>query len=285
VEFIDTHIHLWDLSHLTYSFLLEPDPAETAVLGDYSAIRKNYLIEDYLADIRGLKVAKAVHVQAALGHPRPVEETTWLQDIAARTGFPHAIIGFCDLRRNDVDEILVAHQQHANFRGIRMLGTSGMLEDETFQRGFARVAAHGLIYDLEATVKDMPAAENLADKFSDTLIVLEHTGMPMERSDEYFHMWHNAIKRLARADNVVCKISGLGMTDHNWTVTSIRPWVIAAIESFGPTRCMFGTNWPVDSLYSSYQRVVDAYREIVKVFTPDEQRRLLHGTAQAVYRL
>jgi predicted TIM-barrel fold metal-dependent hydrolase len=285
MDFIDTHLHLWDLKHLTYAFLLETDPAEEAVLGNYDAIKVNYLIDDYLSDIRGCSVTKAVHVQAALGHPRPVEETAWLQGIADRHGFPHGIIGHCNLQAIDAEQVLDGHAQHANFRGIRMLGTSGMLEDERFQRGFALLGARGLVYDLEASVPDMPAAFRLARRFSRTPIVLEHTGLPMQRTDAYFQEWRQAMRTLAAADNVFCKISGLGMTDHKWTMASLRPWVEAAIDVFSPARCMFGTNWPVDSLYSSFADLVNAYREIVRGYTPDEQQRLLHGTAAEVYRV
>jgi predicted TIM-barrel fold metal-dependent hydrolase len=285
VDIIDTHIHLWDLERLTYSFLHKVDPAEESVLGDYSAIRRNYLIEDYLADIRGSDVVKAVHIQAALGHPYPSEETAWLQGIADAFRIPHAIIGFCDLCGDDVDEVLDGHQQYPNFRGIRMLGTSGILLEERFLRGFSRLATRGLVYDLEATLQDFPAACSLARRFSDTRIVLEHTGLPMERTPEYFEAWRRGIRSLATTENVICKISGLGMTDHKWTVASIRPWVEACIESFGPARCMFGTNWPVDSLYGSHQTVVDAYREIIRPLSVDEQQQLLLRTAEITYRI
>lgn len=282
---IDTHIHLWDLGHLTYAFLRKTDPAEEAVLGNYDAIKKNYLIEDYLEDIKGCGVTKAVHVQAALGHPRPVEETAWLQNIADRHGFPHAIIGHCDLRASNVNEVLDGHLGFNNFRGIRMLGTHGLLEEEQFLQGFAAVANRGLLYELEATLDDMPAAYRLATRFPETLIVLTHTGMPMQRTSEYFRRWRDAIRSLAEAGNVICKISGLGMTDHRWTTASIRPWVEYAIETFGPDRCMFGTNWPVDSLYSSYSAVVDAYRDIIGPLGNDERHALLSGTATRIYRV
>src|SRR5690606_21712114 len=149
----------------------------------------------------------------------------------------------------------------------RMLGTRDMLEDERFQRGFALLGPRGLVYDLEASVPDMAPAYRLARRFPETRIVLEHTGLPLERTDAYFREWQEGMRHLARAETVACKISGLGMTDHTWTVASIRPWVEAAIEAFGPARCMFGTNWPVDSLYSGFVDVVSAYREIVSQYS------------------
>lgn len=285
MDLIDTHFHVWDLSNLTYAFLLETDPAEEAVLGNYDAIKTNYLIDDYLSDIEGCGIVKAVHVQAALGHPRPVEETDWLQDIADRHDYPQAIIGHCDLREEDADETLEGHMAYRNFRGIRMLGTSGMLGDASFRRGFARLQARGLVYELEATLEDMPDSLELARNFPDVPIVLTHTGLPLKRTHAYFAEWREAMRSLAAAENVICKISGLGMGDHTWTVDSIRPYVEASIEVFGVKRCMLGTNWPVDSLYSSYRAVIDAYGEIVGRYSEDEQRQLFRTTAETVYRI
>jgi predicted TIM-barrel fold metal-dependent hydrolase len=105
----------------------------------------------------------------------------------------------------------------------------------------------------------------------------------MERTEEYFHIWRQAMRLLAHADNVYCKISGLGMTDHHWNVKSIRPWVEACIELFGPHRCMFGSNWPVDSLYSSYRTIIDAYREIIHPLSLEEKRRVMYLTAEMIY--
>ncbi len=84
---------------------------------------------------------------------------------------------------------------------------------------------------------------------------------------------------------MVVKISGLGMVDHAWTVDSIRPWVLACIEAFGTDRSFFATNWPVDSLFSCYGDVVDAYAEIISSFSEEEQRALFSGNARRVFRL
>jgi predicted TIM-barrel fold metal-dependent hydrolase len=81
----------------------------------------------------------------------------------------------------------------------------------------------------------------------------------------------------------MCKTSGLGMKDPQWTVDSIRPWFEACVEAFGIDRCFLGTNWPVDSLYSDYGTIIDAYAEIVSQYTPDEQRALFSGNAERLY--
>ena len=97
--------------------------------------------------------------------------------------------------------------------------------------------------------------------------------------------WKRELTSLAEAPNVVIKISGLGMGDHDWTVDSFRPWVLTCIETFGVERSFFGTNWPVDRLYSSYGDVLDAYEEIIKGFSRDEQVALFSGNAERIFRV
>ena len=90
---------------------------------------------------------------------------------------------------------------------------------------------------------------------------------------------------MASAENTWCKISGLGMYDHQWTVESIRPWVMACLETFGIERCFFGSNWPVDRLFSSYDAVINAFAEIVADLSLSEQEALFFANATKVYGL
>ena len=110
-------------------------------------------------------------------------------------------------------------------------------------------------------------------------------GFPRSRDAEYFERWRHGMAAIAEAENSVVSILGLGMCDHRWTVESLRPWVLTCIELFGVERSFFGTNWPVDRLYSSYGDVLDAYLQIIADFTTDEQAALFAGNANRVYRL
>jgi predicted TIM-barrel fold metal-dependent hydrolase len=93
------------------------------------------------------------------------------------------------------------------------------------------------------------------------------------------------MSEIAKAPNVAMKISGLGMCDPRWTVASIRPYVLGAIEAFGVDRVVFGTNWPVDRMYSSYPDVVNAYAEIISSFTREEQTKMFSGNAERIFRI
>ncbi|MBM3945309.1 MAG: hypothetical protein FJ317_07480, partial [SAR202 cluster bacterium] len=273
LDFVDTHIHLWDLSHpdLFYSWL-QPNVPHPHLGKRIEELRgKNYLIEDFIRETRRSNVPAAIHVQAAIGIKDPVKETQWLQEAASRTGYPQGIVAYANLKDPHAAVVLERHCEYANMRGIRDFSEGDYLVDPAFHRGYALLEKFNLLSSVDVGWEDMHKARDLARKFPDTVMVLDHCGLPRERTKEYFGAWKKGIAELARAENVVCKISGLGIYDPNWTVESIRPWVLACIEAFGPSRCIFATNWPVDRLYSSYDTLVDAYAKIIAGFTPDEQ--------------
>ena len=125
----------------------------------------------------------------------------------------------------------------------------------------------------------------LASAFPDTLISLDHAGLPLSRDEEYLALWRREITSLAEAPNIIVKVSALGMGDPRWDVDSMRPLVMHCIESFGVERTVFGTNWPVDRLFSSYPDVIDAYAEIIFGFSPAEQAAMFRGNAERYFRI
>jgi predicted TIM-barrel fold metal-dependent hydrolase len=131
----------------------------------------------------------------------------------------------------------------------------------------------------------MDKARGLAEEHPGVTLCIDHAGFPRSRDDDYLANWKRGLAIAAGAPNVVCKISGLGMCDNRWTVESLRPWVLGCIEAFGAERCFFGTNWPVDRLYSSFGDVVDAYAEIISDFTDAEQTALFSANAERVFRI
>lgn len=284
--FVDSHIHCFDRQHpeLRWDWL-EPDAVHPE-LGDINAIKSvAYPLEAFLAESRHSNVVKAVHVQAAIGSPDPVTETEWLQQAADRTGFPLGIVAEADLKDPDVEETLARHCEFDGMRGIRDFSEGDYLVDPAFHRGYALLEKFDLSCDLDCQWEDMEKARNLATKFPNITMIVDHAGFPQKRSSEYFEHWRQGMDTLAEADNAVCKISGLGMKDPGWTIDSLRPWVLACIEAFGVERSFFGTNWPVDRLYSSYTDVINAYAEIIADFSGDEQEALFSSNAERVYRI
>jgi predicted TIM-barrel fold metal-dependent hydrolase len=287
IPLVDTHVHFHDLRHpqLRYAWL-EPNATVDDVTGPDAAIRaQRYWADDFLAETRFHNVAKVVHVQAATGSEDPVAETRWLQGFADRLGVPHGIVAYADLARPDAPEVLARHSAFANLRGIRDLRYDGYLADPDLHRGYAGLARHGLVCCDDPAVEEMGDARRLAERHPDVTLCVDHAGYPRHRDRAYFEQWRAAMRDLARAPNVVVKISGLGQADHRWTVGSLRPWVLECIDLFGTERAFFGTNWPVDRLYSSYGDVVDAYAEIISGFPETDRHALFHGNAERIFRL
>jgi predicted TIM-barrel fold metal-dependent hydrolase len=123
IAIIDPHFHLWDLETNYYPWL--SDGVKPSAFGDYSAINKTYLIGDFLADAKNQNLVKAVHLDVGFDPKNPAGETRWLQGIADEHGFPHGIVGYADLRKADVGDLLDEHMQYANFRGIRQCRSTG----------------------------------------------------------------------------------------------------------------------------------------------------------------
>jgi predicted TIM-barrel fold metal-dependent hydrolase len=286
LPFVDTHFHLHDMKHprLRYGWL-EPD-AVHGFLPDTDPLKsQHYFIKDYIAEIRFANVPKAVHVQAAVNTPDPVVETAWLQDFADQTGYPHGIIAECHLARPDAAGVLDRHLEHRNVRGIRNFGEGRYLLDDDWRRGFAELGRRNLVSCIDTRVELAHDILDLAGSFPDTQICIDHCAIPMGRDAESFRRWRSAMEVMARSPNVTMKVSGLGMGDPLWTVGSIRPYVLGSIEAFGAGRVVFGTNWPVDRMFSSYPDVIDAYAEIISGFSRAEQVALFSGNAERLFRI
>ena len=286
-DFVDTHLHFWNLDEpdLHYSWLM-PD-GKDPLLGERLEELKGtkYLADDYIAETRNANVTKAIHMQAATGTADPVKETQWLQSAADRTGFPQAIVAYANLKDPNVALELERHCQYSNLRGIRDFSEGDYLVDPDYRRGYALLEAFNLVASLSVTWEKMAKARDLAHTFPGVTVVIDHCGEPSARDDEYFKNWQHAMRTVAEVENVICKVSGLGMADNDWTSDSIRPWVLTCIDIFGPERCIFGTNWPVDKLYSTYDELIDTYTELIADFSDDEQTAIFSKNAENLYRI
>lgn len=286
LPFIDTHFHLYDMKHpkLRYAWL-ERD-AVHGFLPDTDPLKaQRYRIKDYLAEIRFANVPKAIHVQAAVNTPDPIEETKWLQDFAGQTGYPQGVVAECHLAQPNASEVLDCHLQYANVRGIRNFGEGRYLVDPAWRRGFAGLGPRNLVSCIDTRVELAADLLDLARAFPGTTICVDHCAIPMARDRDSFRRWRAAMDEMANAPNVVMKVSGLGMRDPLWTVESIRPYVLGSIDAFGVERVVFGTNWPVDRLFSSYPDVINAYAEIIAPFSLDERIKMFSGNAERIFRI
>lgn len=290
---VDAHLHLWDLGRFGYPWL-----------GDdgNEVLRHDYLAADWLADAGGTDVAATVHVQAEVDHTLdPALETAWL---ASRRdgGVPTVCVGYADLRSvglrsGGLDEVLDRHQRHALFRGVRQLGwydpgsvradvpRHNLLDDPRWAAGLDRLAARGLSFDLQVWPHQLAQAAVIFRTRPDLPVVLEHAGLPGADPGARSR-WRAALRRFAaEVPHAMLKISALRSVSAEWTVPAVAPVVREAIDAFGPDRCLFGSNFPVDRPAVSYAALWRAYDAVTTGFSSGERTRMFRTNAARLYRI
>jgi predicted TIM-barrel fold metal-dependent hydrolase len=291
-----------------------------------------YLTDELTADIAqapGLSATVFVecgehHRPAGPAAVRPVGETEFVRDLtpvasAGRVRLAAAIVGTADLRAPTADAVLHAHLDAGDgrFRGIRQSiawdpdpavthprrqPPPGLYAAAEFRRGFRRLAPLALTFDAWCFHPQIPDVTDLARAFPGTRIVLDHCGGPLgvggHAGPEAFRTWRAHLAELARCDNVVVKIGGLGMTaiGHRFfaeaspptstrLAATLRPWVHSVIELFGAHRCMFESNFPVDKASYAYGVFWNACTRLAEEAGADERAALFADTARDFYRL
>ncbi|MAP11234.1 MAG: thioesterase [Gammaproteobacteria bacterium] len=293
---IDAHQHFWDpLSN--YHPWLRDDPPIPFRYGDYSALRdRPFLPPEYLAAAGPHDIVQTVYIETEWDPSDPAGELDWVHALHADTGFPNAVVAQAWLDREDAAEVLADAASRALVRSVRHKPASagsaavatrdgpGSMDDRRWRDGFSKLHEHGLYFDLQTPWWHLDAALDLARDFSDATIVLNHTGLPADRSDAGLQGWHAAMSRLAEADNVVVKISGIGVPGTPWTVQA-NSWIVTeTIQMFGVARCMFASNFPVDGLVVGMTELFAGFRDIVRGYSEADQRALFHDNALRIYR-
>jgi predicted TIM-barrel fold metal-dependent hydrolase len=292
---IDAHHHIWDVGR-NYHPWLRDEPMIPFRYGNYSALRHNYMPADYRADAKRFDIRGTVYVETEWDPRDPVGETRWVHGIAERESLPNAVVAQAWLDREDVAEVLAAQAAFALVRSVRhkpraarsaaeaRRGEPGSMDCAAWRAGFARLEQHGLHFDLQTPWWHFEAAAALARDFPRTLIIINHTGLPADRSAEGIAAWRRALELVARESNTRLKISGIGVPGAAWTAALNKQVVRDAIAIFGASRAMFASNFPVDSLVATFDEIFDGFDAITADLDPHDRSRLFHDTAAEVYR-
>jgi len=297
MRIVDAHCHFWRMGGGRYPWL-ETRPAN--LLGDYTALARDFTLGHLQALARqaGIELAGVVHVEANAADP--LAETRWLeQELKAQTvAVPVVLMPALDLAADDVADMLA--QQLASsprVRGVRQILNvhadprldyvgRHYLREPGWQRGLALLEQHGLIFELQLYPAQMPEAAALVARYPGVRFVLNHAGMYVDRQAvQGWREWRDGLRALAACRNVQIKLSGFGMLDHHWTTDSLAPLVFEAIDAFGSVRCMFASNFPVCSLFSSYQRLWQTYDSLLAQASSSERAALFADNAQRFYQL
>ncbi len=287
---IDAHHHLWDLSAVHYPWLMARGVER--FFGDPTPIQRDYLIGEFRDEAAALGVTASVHVQ--VGAENSLAEARWVQSVAdANPDWPLKQVVFVDLTADDLDARLDAFQALPSVAGVRQIvgrapgedavtGTNTLLDNPAFVAGLQNAGQRGLSFDLQLIPELMGKTADLLARAPDTAVALCHAGSPHDRSGDGLAHWAGELCALSDLPQVRCKLSGLGMFDHDWVSERFRPIVETCLDQFGPDRVMFGSNFPVDKLYSDYATLVHAYRDLV----PREmQQAVFNDTAAGFYAM
>lgn len=295
IPFVDAHIHLWDLKRIRYAWLTAPF-ASDGPNGSVAAIAHDYGVAEYRAELARWNVVGAVHVDAGADPAQALDETRWLEGIAAAEGVPNAIVAFAALDDPAVESRLAAQAAHRHVRGIRQIvnwhadpqrsyTATDLTRDERWQAGFALLGQYDLSFDLQCYPAQMPALAPLLARHFEIPVMINHLGMPILSDPDGVAEWRNGLRALAAVPHVAIKLSGMGFIDRSWTPATVRPFLLEAIDLFGTDRCMFASDVPTDRLFAPIDRSLETYHTLVAAFSEDERRALFAGNANRLYRI
>jgi L-fuconolactonase len=279
---VDAHHHLWDLSR-GYRWL--DDDA-------FAPIRRDFGVSDLLVNLASAGVDRTVLVEAGRCDVAEVKEFLAIADATEQIV---GVVGWADVADPALADVLAAHR--AGRGGRWLVGVRAQVQHEPdphylarpdVHRGLAAVAEAGLAFDLVVRGEQIAGAAAAVRAVPQAMFVVDHLGYPPIRDGlAGLPAWRDAIAPLAGAPNVVAKLSGLvTVADRlRWTVNDLRPWVLSAVELFGPGRLMFGSDWPVCLVAAAYPRVKNALDEALGDLGRSERAAIFSGTAIATYGL
>ncbi len=291
---IDCHQHFWRLGQGNYPWLERTNLTDHRY-GPVAALQRDYLPADYRADTKDFQIFGTVHVEAEWHPSDPLGETRWLHDLAEAEGLPSAIVGQAWFSRDDIADVLVGQAAFPLTRGVRekpavtpsadayQTGLPGSMSDPVWRSGFSLLARHGLHFELQTRYWHLTEAAVLARDFPDIRIILNHSGVPEDRSEAGLAAWRAGMQELAYQTNVSLKISGIGEGGHPWSITRQENIVRECINIFGVDRCMFASNYPVDRLVGEFNTIFKGFLEATEHFSISDRRKLFYGNARKTY--
>ena len=271
---LDSHQHFWHYSAADYPWLG----------AGMEHLRRDFLPNDLLPLLQAAGLSKCVAVQAR----QSLVETRWLLQLADQHDFIHGVVGWVDLRSADARQQLAQVAAHPKLIGVRHVvqdePDDRFMLREDFLRGIALLPEFGLTYDILIYQQQLPAAIELARRFPEQPFVLDHIAKP-RIAQQLLQPWADQIRELAGCPNVLCKVSGM-VTEADWQTwkpDDFVPYLDVVSDAFGPTRLMYGSDWPVCLAAAPYAAVVDLARSYLSARFPAEINAIMGGNAAQFY--
>lgn len=287
---VDSHFHIWRQADLPWLL----GPMQPRIFGPYEPIRRDYPIAEYLGDCRPAGVTEAVYVQANWATDRYLDEVAFVSQASEESGLPIAVVAYADMLAGDARPQLDQLARNVRVRGVRMqlhwhentlyrfASGPDLARDPRLIANVGRLADYGFSFDLQVFAGQMAGAAELAAACPEVTFVLQHAGMLEDHAPDGIAAWRAGMTLLAAQPNVVSKLSGLGTFLRRNDPQQIVFIVGETLGLFGAERCLFGSNFPIEKLWTSYAELIAAHRAAV----PEAARAaVFNDTARRVYRL
>ncbi|MFC4117838.1 amidohydrolase family protein [Nonomuraea zeae] len=291
-DIVDSHHHIWRARDLPWL----SGPMVPRIFGPYEPIRRDYLIDEYVAEATASGIGESVYVQTNWPLDRVVDEVRWLGEVHQETGWPMAVIGAADMFDEDAPEIMrrqaaltplmrgTRQQLHWHERPeFRFATAPDRMRDPVFRKNIGALADLGWLFELQIFPEQMADAGELAAAFPDVTFVLVHAGMLT--GHECLESWRAGMAALAERPNIVVKLTGQGTFVHRVDHDVISLVADEVIGWFGAGRAMFGTNFPIEKLWATMPQLVGVWKDALAHLSPDDQHAVFAGNARRVYGL
>ena len=272
---IDAHQHFWKF-----------DPVRDAWIDETMVkIQRDFMPNDLYPVLTENQFEGCVAVQAS----QTEVETHFLLDLAAKNSFIKGVVGWVDLLDDAILGKLDTFSNREKLKGFRHV-VQGEADDfmlrKDFKRGIAALNQFGYTYDILIFHRQLPAAIELVNEFPNQAFVLDHIAKPDIKS-AVIQQWKKNIIELSKADNTMCKISGMVTEANwkNWTADDLKPYLDVVFECFGSERLMFGSDWPVCLVAAEYDKVVQTLDSYMAQLSKIEQENIWYRNANSFYKL
>lgn len=295
-EIVDAHQHFWDLEALYYPWLTDRR-IQSFPFGNYDILQKNYLPQDYRRDSEGYRVLKTVHIEADRHVGDPLDETKWLTNLYETEGVPNAIVAYAPLAQENTEEVLARQADNPLVKGIRakpkvsespkecVSGQPGTMQDEAWLESLSLLENYDLSWDMRVPYWHLEEAAGVARALPRLKVILNHAGLPWDRSEKGLQIWRRGIEAVAACANVSAKISFLLVPDLPWDSKQNAKIVREIIDAFGVERSMFASNYPVDRMHASFDTIYSMFESSVADMEIDSQKKLFSENALREYRI
>ena len=275
MKIIDTHQHFWSYDPKIHDWINE----------DMKVIRKDFLPADLAPILKENNVDGCIAVQA----DQTDTETQILIREANQNSFIKGVVGWVNLKDKEIEEKLEEYSNETNLKGFRHIiqaEPKGFMLDASFQKGLSALAKYNYTYDLLIYETQLAEANTLIKQLPELPIVIDHIAKPnIKKGDS--DDWKKEIKAIAQYPNLYCKISGMATEAHwdTWTMDTLKPYIDTVVEAFGPARIMFGSDWPVCLVASSYEKWLKGLQNYFNTFSISEQEAFFANNAINFYKL